>query len=76
MSTRVAGLGRRGKHEKSVFLPVFDLINHGMNKNVELESITINQKLGYEVRALRNIKKGEEIFTQYGVYNDYALLQR
>ena len=77
MNTRIAGLGIKGKHIKSVLLPVFDLINHGKQKNVDLEAKWLpSGELGYHVLALRNIKKGEELYVHYGQLSDFSLLQK
>ena len=77
MNTRIAGLGISGIHIRSVLLPVFDLINHGSEKNVDLEATWLTDgELGYHVHALRDIKKGEELYVQYGRLSDLALLQQ
>ena len=77
MNTRIAGLGIEGRHIKSVLLPVFDLINHGKVKNVDLEAYwTKNGELGYKVHALDSIKKGQELYVHYGQLNDLSLLQK
>ena len=59
-------------------LPVFDLINHGNDTDVNVKIIPSEHpgQKSYQMIASKDIRKGEELFTQYGKYSDLALLQR
>ena len=88
MSTRIVGLSKKmatnGKtNGKKVIpygalLPVFDLINHGNDTDVNVKIVPSEHpgQKSYQMIASKDIRKGEELFTQYGKYSDLALLQR
>ena len=83
MSTRIVGLSKRTKYTKRVtpygaLLPVFDLINHGNDTDLNVRIIPSDYpgQKSYQMIASKDIRKGEELFTQYGKYSDLALLQR
>ena len=83
MSTRIVGLRKKTKNGKKVIpygalLPVFDLINHGNDTDLNVKIVPSEHpgQKSYQMIASKDIRKGEELFTQYGKYSDLALLQR
>ena len=83
MSTRIVGLSKKTKPGKKItqygaLLPVFDLINHGNDTDLNVKIIPSDfpGEKSYRMIASKDIRKGEELFTQYGKYSDLALLQR
>mmetsp|Transcript_18506 Transcript_18506/g.38012 ORF Transcript_18506/g.38012 Transcript_18506/m.38012 type:complete len:394 (-) Transcript_18506:259-1440(-) len=58
----------------TAFIPIWDMVNHD-NGRTNTENDTMYRKDGLKVRASRNIKAGEELFTTYDscvdCYDDY-----
>ena len=62
----------------SCLLPVYDLFNHGAERNTFFTT-TVNPNTNtytYELKASRNISQGAEIYNQYGHLSDNQLFEQ
>ena len=64
---------KNGNYMEGVMVPISDLFNHNSNNNAEWRFV--DNKKHFEIFAVKDIAKGEEVFINYGITgNSYSLL--